>query len=553
MPLRTNSLTGSDDGITTGERTTVEVNIDGMADNSTAPVARIEVVPPSPAFPPPEISRRMSVDASVPEPIVEESINPLPRVNPAPMPEIPRTPPQPTSDPVLDSSFTRSPSIHSHVSSPLASVEEEPVALDEDDARDSPSPEQSTLTCTYTPERLPQSVTPISASPKKKKTKPAPSPSASLSPTLTSPPLRPLRRTVSARGRDRNISISSTSGENGSVFTAPPVQGEDVGGGIHLSSTMETVERDGLGLDLHVDEDGSGSEEESIRRDEVPQDAEATGDVVGQSSIGESLERDMKGLVEESKGDDASIYEEPVPKEQDDHSQGCERSNSSGTTDYTMGDAPSFTTSPDIERPERITLPQPADETDVDIGKLDETMHPDVLPIPNVLQAAIQDLNTERGSPQSPSRDVIEPTKVTEVNQPVQEKEDPPQGSASSKPDAKDKQAVASPISPDSSSSCSPAFKDTISRVGLTDTGTASPARVLRELKQLGMEKRSSVVLGPTRRTSLLSVVLPTSPERLVSHFLNMWDITPFIYLSFRSASVTRKNHQNNLLNRHRP
>ena len=523
MPLRTNSLTGSDDGITADERTAVEVNMSGMADGSTAPIARIQVVPPSPAFPPPETSRRRSVDVSVPDPIVEEPIKPPPSVNPPPVPEVPEPPPQPASDPGFDSNFTRSPSIHSHVSSPLASVEEEPVALDEDDAR---APEQPTLT--YTPEQLHQSITPLAASPKKK-TKLTASPKASLSPPLTSPPLRPLRRSSSARGRDRNLSIDSTNGDNGSVFTAPPVQGDDIGGGIHLSSTMETVEQDGLGLSLHADENGSGSEEEGVRRDEVPQGVEATGDVVGKFSIRESLERSMTELVEESKRDDASIIEEPALKEQDDHSQGCERSNSSGTTDYTMGDAPSFATSPDIECPESITLPQLADDSEADVGKLDETMHQDVLPIPDVPQAAVQDLDTERSSACSPSDDVgftpreaVEPTKVPEINQPVQEKEDPSQGSAPSKPDAEDTEPVTSPTSPDSSSSFSLTFKDSISRAGLIDTGTASRARVLRELKQLGMEKRSSVVLSPTRRTSVLSVVLPTSPERLVSYFTNM-------------------------------
>lgn len=524
MPLRTNSFTGSDDDTTASERTTVEVHTDRMVDDLTAPVARIQVIPPSPAFPPPEISRRKSVDVLVPEPIMGDSIDPLPGVKPAPVPEIPKTPPQTASDPVFDSNFTRSPSIHSHVSSPLASVEEESVVLDEDDAPD----------LTYTPEQPPQSITPISASPKKKKTKPTPSPEASLSPPLTSPPLRPLRRSISARGRDRNPSISSPGGENGSVFTAPPVQGEDVGGGIHLSSTMETVEREALGLDLHADEDENDSEEEGVRRDEVPQDAEATGDVVGQTFIEDSLERDIRGLVEEAKRDDPSVIEEPTLKEQDDHSQGCEQSNSSGTTDYTIGDASSSATSPDIERPKSVTLPPLDGDSEINVGKLDEAVHPDVLPIPDVLQAAAQDLNIERGSPRSPSYDVeftpqevIELTKVPEINRPVQGKMDPSQWSASGQPNAKDQQAVTSPVSPDGSS-FPLAFKDSISRAGLTDTGTASPARVLRELKQLGMEKRSSVVLGPTRRTSVLSIVPPMSPERLVGYIPNMWVIAQF-------------------------
>ena len=527
MPLRTNSFTGSDDGTTAGDRTTVEVNMDGKADGSTGPVARIEVVPPSPAFPPPEISRRISVDASVPEPSVEESTKPLPKMNPAPVPVIPKTPPQPTPDPVLESNLTRSPSQYSHVSSPLASVEEEPVALDDVVARVSPSLEQPSLICT--PE---QSITPIAASPKKKRTKPAPSPNAALSPPLTSPPLRPLRRTVSARGRDRNPSVSSASGENGSVFTTPPVQGEDVSGGIYLSSTMETVERDGLGLDLHVDGDASSSEEEGVRRDEVPRDAEAAGDVVEQSSIGESLERDVKGLVEELKGDGGSTTEDLVLKEQDDHSQGCERSTSSSLTDYTTADAPSSATSPDIERPESITPPQPADDSKADIGKLDETTHPDILPLSDGLQAAVRDRSTERGSSRSHSdgaestpQEAVESTKVPGLSQLAREKEgDLPQGLEPSKPgakdllSAKDEQNAISPVSPDSSSSFSLPYKDGITRAGLTDTGTASPARVLRELKQLGMEESSSVVLSPTRRASVLSVVLSTSPERPVSY-----------------------------------
>jgi hypothetical protein len=119
--------------------------------------------------------------------IVEKSIEPLPEGDSAPVPEISKSPLQPSTDPVLDFNYTRSPSIHSHVSSPLPSVEEEPVALDAALARASPSSEQPTLTCT----RLNSSLkAPHLSSPRKKKTRPAPSPKASLSPPLTSPPLR---------------------------------------------------------------------------------------------------------------------------------------------------------------------------------------------------------------------------------------------------------------------------------------------------------------------------------------------------------------------------
>ena len=542
MPLRTNFLPGSDDGTTAGEHTTVEANMDGMTDSSTGPIARIEVVPPTPAFPPPDSSRRIRVDASVPEPIVESSTEPLPKGDP--VQEILKTPPQLESDPVLDFNLTRSPSIHSHVSSPLPSVEEEPVELDAALARTSPSPEQPTLT--YTPEQLPQSITPIAASPRKRRTRLSPSPKASRSPSLTSPPLR---RTTSVR---RSSSISSISGENGSVFTAPPVQGEDVGGGINLSSTMETIERDGLGLDLHADGDGSGSEEEGVRRDEVPQapEAEVTGDVVGQSSIGESLEREMTGFVGELKMDDGPIIDDLALKEQDDHSQGYERSNSSGTTDYTTTDATSSATSPDIKRPQSLTAPL-ADDSKVDMGENDETMHPEGLPIHDGLQAAAQYFTTERGSPRLHSgsaelttREAVEATTVPELNQSVQEQmEDSPQKSAPSKVDAKDKQDVTPPISPHSSSSSFPlSYNGIISRAGLSDTGTASPARVLRELKQLGMEKRSSIVLGPTRRASVLSVVLPTSPESLASHFAKTHGIKLIFIFMQKSFSSSEKS-----------
>jgi hypothetical protein len=521
MPPRTNSLTGSDDGTTAGERTAVE---DRNVDSSRGPVARIEVVPPTPGFPPPEISRPISVDASVPQSIMEESTGPLPKGGSAPVPEIPKTPPPPGSDLMLDSHLTRSPSIHSHVSSQLASVEEEPVdgALE----RASPSPEQPALT--HTPEQIPESITPNATSPKKKKARPPPSPKATLSPPLTSPPLRPLQRSSSVRGRDRNVSISSASGENGSVFTAPPVQGEDVSGGIHLSSTMETVEQDGLGLDLHADENGGSSEEELFRRDEVPQDVEVTGDVV-ESSIEEPLEIDVKGLSEKLKRDDASIIEDPAFKEPDDQSQGHERSVSSSTTDYTMADSPNSATSQDSEHPERIAPPQLADNSTADIGKLGETMHPEDLPIPDGLQTAAQELSTKQSTSrtysvgaESTRRDAIEATIVPELSQPVQDRdEDSSQGATTSRLDTQDKQDAISPISPESAnSSFSLPYKDSISRAGLTNTGTASPARVLRELKQLGMEKRSSIVLGPTRRASVLSVVLPTSPENLVSFFV---------------------------------
>jgi hypothetical protein len=283
---------------------------------------------------------------------------------------------------------------------------------------------------------------------------------------------------------------------------------------------METVERDGLGLDLHVDGDGSSSEEEGVRRDDVPQAAEVTGDVVGQYSIGESLEREA-GFVEELKRDDGTIIEDPALKEQDDHSQGYERSNSSGTTDYTMADSPSSSTSPDIECPQNLSALPLADHSKADIKQLDEMMHSEVLP--DEIQADAQDFITERGSPRPHSdgaeftpREAVEATEVLELNQPVQEQMGgPSQGSAPSKVDTKDSQDATSPISPDSSSSSFP-----LPRGGLPDAGTASAARVLRELKQLGIEKRSSIVLGPTRRASVLSTVLPTSPERLVSRFV---------------------------------
>lgn len=526
LPLRTTSLTGSDDGTIADERITFEVNAGGNVDSSTGPVARIEVVPPTPAFQPPEISRRISVDPPFPKPVVEDSTEPLPRGDPALVPVNPKTP---ASDPVLNSNLTRSPSIHSHISSALASVEEEPATLDDISERALPSPEHPTLT--YTPEQLPQSITPHSALPKRKKSKPAPSPGASLSPPLRSPPLR---RSISARGRDRNVSIGSASGENGSVFTAPPVQGEDVSGGIYLSSTMETVEWDGLGLDLNTDGDGSDSEEDCVRRDEVPLDAEATGEVVEQSSIGKLLENDLQELVEELRRNDESIIEDTVLKEPDDHSQGHERSTSSGTTDYTMADSPSSATSPDIERPQSTTIPQLADDSQPDIGELDETVHPDDLPIHDGLPDAAQGLIAERTSPraqpegaESTPREAVEATEAPELNQPMQDKEeDPSQESVRSEPAAEDKQAATSPISPDSSHpSLSLPYKESISRAGLSETGTASPARVLRELKQLGMEKRSSVVLGSTRRASLLSIVLPTSPERLVGLFTESREI----------------------------
>jgi hypothetical protein len=529
LPLRTTSLTGSDDGIIADERITFEVNAGGKVDSSTGPVARIEVVPPTPAFQPPELSRRISVDPPFSKPVVEESTESLPRGDPALVPVNPKTP---ASDSVLNSNPTRSPSIHSHISSALASVEEEPAALDDVSERALPSPEQPTLT--YTPEQLPQSITPHSALPKRKKSKPAPSPEASLSPPLRSPPLR---RSISARGRDRNVSIGSTSGENGSVFTAPPVQGDDVSGGIYLSSTMETVERDGLGLDLNTDGDGSDSEEDCVRRDEVPLDAEATGEVVEQSSIGRSLKNDVQELVEELKRNNGSIIEDTVLKEPDDHSQGHERSTSSGTTDYTMADSPSSATSPDIERPQS-TIPQLADDPQPDIGGLDETVHPDDLQIHDGLPGAAKDITAERASPRAQSecaestpREAVEATKAPELNQPMQDKEeDPSQGSVPSELAARDKQDATSPVSPDSSHpSLSLPYKESISRAGLSDTGTASPARVLRELKQLGMEKRSSIALGPTRRASVLSIVLPTSPERLVGLFTE----SRGIYLKF--------------------
>jgi hypothetical protein len=451
MPLRINSLTEPDDGNTTVERTTAEVNMDGKVDLSTGPLARIEVVPPTPATPPPDISRRKLADSPDPEPTVENSTEPLAKGKPAPVADISKILPQPASDPVLDVNLTCSPSIHSSVSSPLPSVEEEPVTLDGDLART--SPEQRTFT--LTPEQLPQSITPIAASPRRKKTRPAPSPNASLSPLLTSPRLR---RSSSARGRDRNASITSASGENGSVFTAPPVQGDDVGGGINLSSTMETVDWEGLGLDLHADGDGSSSEEDGVRRDEVPQAAEVTGDVVGQPSIGESLEREMTGFVEELKRDDRPITEDQTLKEQDDHSQGYERSNSSGTTDYTVADTTSSAASPDIERPQSLTAPPLANDS------FDERAHPEILPIPDALHADVQDFITERGSsrPQSDGkgstpREAVEATKVPELNQTVQEQvEDPSQESAPSKVETKDNQDTTSPLSPESSSSSLP-------------------------------------------------------------------------------------------------
>ena len=520
-----NSYTGSDDdGATPIERTTVEVTMDRKADISTDPIARIEVVPPTPAFPPPGLSTRKWMDSSVPESTVEKLTEPLHKGMPSLVPETSQTPLQPVSDPVLDSYLTCSPSIHSTLSSPLPSVEEEPVSLDADVARTSPSPEQPTLT--YTPEQLSQSITPIAVSPRKKKTRPTLSPNASLSSPLQSPRLR---RTASARGRDRNVSISSASGENGSVFTAPPVQGEDVGGGIILSSTMETLDWDGLGLDLRSDEDGSSSEEEGVRRDEVPQAAEVTGVVVRQSSIGESSEREMTDFVERFQKDDGSTIEDLLLKEQEDHSPEYERSNSSGTTDYTVADIPISATSPDLDHPENLAAPPLADDSKADIRTFHERMQ--ILPPPDSIQVATHDFITEQGPPRPHAdgdgitpREAVEPAKGPELNQLVREKmEDPPQ---ESEPSNKDKQNATPPMSPDSSSSSFPLLdKDIISRAGLSETGTASPARVLRELKQLGMEKRSSIVLGPTRRASVLSVVHPTSPERLVSHFSNPWNI----------------------------
>ena len=538
MPLRMNSHTGSDDdGTTSVERITVEVNMDRKADISTDLIARIEVVPPTPAFPPPGLSTRKWVDSSVPEPTVEKLTEPLHKGRPTLVPETSQSPSQLASDPVFDSYLTCSPSIHSTLSSPLPSVEEEPVSLDADVAQTSPSSEQPTLT--YTPEQLSQSITPIAVSPRKKKTRPTQSPNATLSP-LQSPRLR---RTASARGRDRNVSISSASGENGSVFTAPPVQGEDVGGGIILSSTMETLDWDGLGLDLRVDGDESSSEEEGVRRDEVPQATEVTGVVVGQSAIGESLEREVAGFVEKLKGDDGSIIEDLVLKEQEDHSQEYERSNSSGTTDYTVADTPISTTTPDIEHPENLAAQPSPDDSNADIRTFDEIMQ--TLPPPDSIQVAAHDFITEQGPPPPHAdgdgitpREAIEAPKGPELNQPVrQQMEDSSQESAPSKLDTKGKQNATPPMSPDSSSSSFPLpEKSIISRAGLSETGTASPARVLRELKQLGMEKRSSIVLGPTRRASVLSVVHPTSPERLVSHFANPWDITQF--LSYYYADV---------------
>lgn len=531
MPLRINSLTGPNDGTTAVEDTTVDVNMDGQADISTGPLARIEVVPPTPAFPPPDISIQNSIDPSVPEPIVEKFTEPLPKGRPASVSESSKTPPQPTSDPVLDFNLNCSPSIHSNVSSPLPSVvEEEPDALEAALPSTSPSPEQPTLT--YTPEQLSPSITPTAVSPKKKKTRPPPSSNATLSP-LASPRLQ---RSVSARGRGRNASVSSASGENGSVFTAPPVQGEDVGGGINFSSTVETVDWDGLGLDLHADGDRDGSEEDGVRRDEVPQAAEVTGDVMEHSSIGDSLEGETTGFTEEVKRDDESIAED----------RGCERSNSSGTTDYTVADTTSSVASPaaspDLERPKSPAAPLLANDSKADIRTFDERMHPEVLPISDALQAAAQDFATEQGPPR-PHPDgkeitpleAVEATKVPEFNQPMQEQtEDPSQESATSKVDTKDKQAATPPISPDSSTPSFPLpYKGTISMAGLSETGTASPARVLRELKQLGMEKRSSIVLGPARRASVLSVVPPTSPERLVIHFSNPVGYRSILFLYF--------------------
>ena len=543
-----NSHTGSDDddGTTPVERTTVEVTMDRKVDISTDPIARIEVVPPTPAFPPPGHSARKWGDSSVPEP-TERLTEPLHKGWPTLMPESSQTPSHPASDPVLDSYLTCSPSIHSTLSSPLPSVEEEPVSLDADGARTSPSLEQPTLT--YTPEQHSQSITPIAASPRKKKTRPPPSPNPSLSSPLQSPRLR---RTASARGRDRNASLSSASGENGSVFPAPPVQGEDVGGGIILSSTMETIDRDGLGLDLRSDGDGSSSEEEGVRRDEVPQAAEVTGVVVRQSSIGESLEGETAGFVEKLKRDDGSIIEGPALKEQEDHSQEYERSNSSGTTDYTVADILISATSPDIGHPENLVAPPLADDSKADIRTFVAGIQ--TLPPTDSIQVAAHDFITEQGPPRPHAdgdgitpREVVEAPKGPELNQPVPDQmEDPSQESAPSKVDTKDKQNATPPTSPDSSSSSFPLpDKGIISRAGLSETGTASPARVLRELKQLGMEKRSSIVLGPTRRASVLSVVHPTSPERPVSHFASPWEITQFLfYYHGRRASMTRKSHQ---------
>ena len=518
MPLRMDSHTGSDDdGTMPVERTTVEETMDRKVDTSTDPIARIEIVPPTPAFPPPGLSMQKWGDSSVPRPTTEKFTEPLPKGRPALLPETSRTPSQLASDPVLDSYLTCSPSIHSTASSPLPSVEEEPVTLDADRARTSPSSEQPTLT--RTPEQLSQSTTPIAVSPRKKKTRPAPPPNAFPSSPLTSPRLR---RSASARGRDRHASISSASGENGSVFTAPPVQGDDVGGGINLSPTLETLDWDSLGLDLRVDGEGSSSEEEGVRRGEVPQAAEVTGDVVEHLSIGESFEREMTGFVEELKRDDGSIIEDLVSKEQEDHPREYERSNSSGTTDYTAADTS------DIGHTENLAAPPLVDDLKADFRTFDERVP--ILSIHDAPQVDAHDSLTEGGSPRphadgewNTPQKAVEAPNAPELNQPVPEQmEGPPQESAPSKVDAKDKQNATPPTSPDTSSSSFPLpSKGVISRAGLSEAGTASPARVLRELKQLGMEKRSSIVLGPTRRVSVLSAVLPPSPERLVSHIDN--------------------------------
>jgi hypothetical protein len=59
----------------------------------------------------------------------------------------------------------------------------------------------------------------------------------------------------------------------------------------------------------------------------------------------------------------------------------------------------------------------------------------------------------------------------------------------------------------------SPSASSPVGRLQEVIAETASPARVLRELRQLGMEKMTSIVIPP-KRASVLSMMLPTiGPE----------------------------------------
>ena len=381
--------------------------------------SRIQIVPPTPAFPPPEFSpKKDTVDVSElapePEPVKEE----LSQAAAVQTPE-----PSPTSNKAQEVELPPDiPRVQE-----LDSIPESPVT-DQVASTSVPPPRKASTTSKRRSLVLKKSTSSASSSHSILSPDRPPSPqssaggsvstrrSAALSPPTSSP------RKARSQAPSRASSISSSS----SVFTSPPSdQGEVSGGGNLGSPTLETVDVDGWLRDTDVEM--------------VPPD-------------------DLSNEVGSAQELDASIETLNLP-------------NSSPSPHISISIP---LTTPEVAAEERKSEPIPAEKGSP--LEVDYPVTPDVA----------HDETALTGS------DALAPTSSSLV---------PTQALPSA--------AVSSPQIEDTADSTEPVATPVKDRRDLL-AETASPAKVLRELRQLGMEKQSSVVIVSPRRASILSMMMPS-------------------------------------------